>query len=366
MAELLADPAVQANPSSVHRPGQRARAVVEQARRRVAAAVGAEPLGVTFTSGGTQADNLAVLGSGRALRAAGRPDGVLSSPLEHPAVLAATARLEHEGHPRVLVDVDSAGRIRPEAVAAALEKNPELGLVSLATVNHELGNLYDIPAMVEAARAVRPEVVFHTDAVQALGKVPVDLAAWDVDLLSVSAHKIYGPKGVGALVHRTHQRLDPLEWGGHQERGRRPGTENVVGIHGFGLAAQLVAEELPNAGEVRALRELLVEGLRDLAGCEVLGDPELTVGNTVLIRFEDCDGEMLLINLDLEDIAVSTGSACTAGTLEPSPVVLALGLPESAGRSTLRVSLGRGNTQAEVVSFLALLGPIVERVRGAK
>lgn len=206
----LADPLLQGNPASVHSVGQRARAIVEQARRAIARAVGAEPLEVTFTSGGTEADNLAILGAARALRAAGRPCGVLTSPLEHPAVLAAARQLEREGHALALIAVDAAGRIDPAALAATLRAHPEIGVVSLAAANHVLGNAYDIPSLVRVVRENAPQALFHCDAVQAFGKQAIDFRAWDVDLLSVSAHKIYGPKGVGALIHRRRLALAPL------------------------------------------------------------------------------------------------------------------------------------------------------------
>jgi cysteine desulfurase len=354
------------NPSSVHRAGQRARGIVEAARRKVAAAVGAEALEVTFTSGGTEADALAVLGVVRALRRQGRPAGLLTSPLEHPAVRGAADRLRSEGESVIEVSCDAQGRLDAATVSASLEQNPEVGLVSLAAANHELGNLYDIKGLTAALRTVRQDILVHTDAVQAFGKVPVDFSDWDVDLMSISAHKIHGPTGVGALIHRQSLAIDPLVPGGHQERGRRPGTENLLGIHGFGLAAELAVEEMATHARTCELgRQRLRNGLERLPGCRILGDLPANVGNTVLASFEGCEGEMLAMNLDLEGFAVSTGAACTAGTVEPSPVVLALGFSEQVARSTLRFSFGRHNRTTEVDDVLDALPPIIERVRAA-
>ncbi|MCY1068329.1 cysteine desulfurase family protein [Nannocystis sp. RBIL2] len=363
----LADPLLQGNPASVHSTGQRARAAVEQARRAVARALGAEALEVTFTSGGTEADNLALIGAARALRAAGRPCGLLTSPLEHPAVLAAAGRLQREGHPLALVAVDAQGRIEADALRAALRANPETGVVSLAAANHVLGNTYDIPGLVRVVREVAPTVLVHCDAVQAFGKLNLDFHAWDLDLLSVSSHKIYGPKGVGALVHRRRLALDPLLLGGQQERGRRAGTESVANLAGFGLAAQLAAAELPaRHAHVVALADRLRAGLANMSDATVHGDRERRVGNTVSVGFEGCDGQLLAMNLDLAGIAVSYGAACSSGTPEPSPVLLALGLTPAAARSALRISLGAGNTEDDVDALLAALPEAIARVRGAE
>ena len=365
ITEVLADPCLQGNPSSVHAWGQRARGVVERARRAVAAVVGAEPLEVTFTSGGTEADNLAILGAARALRAAGRPHGILTSPIEHPAVLGPCRQLAREGHPLVMVAVDGAGRIDPAAVEAALREDPRIGLVSLAAANHEIGNAYPIAALVAAARRARPEVLFHTDAVQAFGRVPVDFRGWGVDLMALSAHKIHGPKGIGALVHRRHLELASVLHGGHQERGRRPGTESTWAAAGFGRAAELAAAELDERGaRMRAATARLRAGLRDIPGARVEGDPEGGVGNTTLVTFAGCEGQLLLINLDLEGIMVSTGAACSAGSLEPSPVLLALGLDAGVAGSALRISVGKDTVDAEVDALLGALPRAIARVRG--
>lgn len=364
MAELLHREDL-GNPGSQHARGRAARELVEAARRRVAAALGAEPLGITFTAGGTEADNLAVLGVARALRAQGRPHGVLSSPLEHPAVERAVARLATEGHPVELVPVDPAGRIDPQAVAERLRARPELGLVSLSAANHELGNAYDVPAMVAAVRAARPEVLVHADAVQAMGKQPVSLAGWGVDALSVSGHKLGGPAGVGALVHARGLRLEPLGRGGQQERGRRAGTEATWLVHGFGLAVELAAAEQPlRLATMTARRGRLAEGVRELGG-RIHGDPDQHVGNTLSVAFPGCPGELVMMALDLEGIAVSTGAACSSGLAEPSPVLRALGLPPEQARQAVRLSLSVATTDAEVDAVLAALAAVLPRIRAA-
>jgi cysteine desulfurase len=366
MIELLEDESLDGNPSSVHGRGRAARGLVEAARREVAGALGAEPLGVTFTSGGTEADALALLGSCRRLRRAGRPCGLLCTAIEHPAVLGAGERLAAEGIGQAFVPVDERGRLAPEAVVAALRANPELGVVSIAAANHELGNRYDIPAIVAAVRAeVERPIVIHSDAVQAFGKVPIAFDAWDLDLMSVSSHKIHGPKGVGALVHRPQLELDPLWIGGSQERGRRVGTESVIGIHGFGIAAGLVARELDvRRDNFVPLRRHLLAGLRERVPDVVIhGDPERTLGNTVMASFPGCSGELLLINLDLEGIAVSTGSACNSGKLSGSKVLHALGVAPELASSALRFSLGKDSRAEQVDALLDLLPMIVERVR---
>lgn len=367
MFELLGDPEAQGNPSSVHRRGQRARAVVEQARRRVAAALGVEPLDVTFTSGGTESDALGLLGAARALRAAGRPHGVLTSPIEHSAVLEAAALLHAEGHGRVLVPVDERGRIELDDLLDAISHHPELGLVSLAAANHELGNRYPIPEFCAAIRERRPDLLIHCDAVQAFGKQPIDFHAWGVDLLSISSHKIHGPKGAGALIHRKSLTLAPLWKGGTQERGRRVGTENPLALHGFGVAAELVMQELPErAARVLALGQQLRSVIAGIDGVCIEGDVDAATGTTtVLASFAGCSGELLLIHLDLDGFAVSTGAACSAGTLAPSKVLLALGFPRERAASAVRFSIGHDNQPEQLDRLAHVLPGIVERVRSA-
>ena len=363
----LCDDGLQANPSSVHGPGQRARAVIEQARRAVARSVAAEPLEVTFTASGTEADNLAILGAARALRAAGRPCGVLTTALEHPAVLAPARALAREGHALVLLPVDGCGRIDLGTLTATLKDHPEIGVVSLAAANHELGNEYDVAALSAATRAAAPHVLIHCDAVQAFGKLPIHFGDLGVDLLSLSAHKIHGPKGVGALVVRRGRELAPALFGGPQERGKRPGTESIAAIAGFGKAAELAATELAARREhTTALVRQLRAGLSRLPGARINGDETRSTGTTVNVGFAGCDGQLLLINLDLEGIAVATGAACSSGTLEPSPVLRALGQTPEVAREALRISVGKDTTSTDIAALLATLPAILERVRGAE
>ncbi|MCX4245666.1 cysteine desulfurase family protein [Paraliomyxa miuraensis] len=354
------------NPSSPHGRGRAAREVIEAARRRVAAALHTEPLGVTFTSGGTEADNLAVLGAARALREQGRPCGVLTSPLEHPAVGAAVARLEREGFPVERVSVDAQGRIDPDDLAQRLRDRPELGLCSLAAANHELGNAYDVAAFSAALRAVRPQVLIHVDAVQALGKVPVSLTEWGVDLVSISGHKIGGPVGSGALVHHRNLRVEPMLCGGQQERGRRGGTEGLWAIHGLGVAVELaVAEQPSRRATMVARRAQLLQGLCARLGARIHGDLEHHVGNTLNVAFEGCAGELVMMALDLEGIAVSTGAACSSGVLQASPVLRALGQSPQRALEAVRLSISASTTEAEIDAVLAALTDAVPRIRHA-
>lgn len=350
------------NPSSTHGLGRACREVVEGARRRVAAAVDAPALGVTFTSGGTEADNLALLGGAEALRKAGKAYGVATSRIEHPAIVAAAEALEARGVPVVWIPVEPDGHVTPDAVADVLRTHDEVGLVSVAAANHELGNVQPIAAIVEAVRAVRDGVLVHTDAVQALGKVPVRFGAWGVDLLSVSSHKVYGPTGIGALIHPTHLTLAPRSFGGAQERGRRVGTENWMAAHGFGVACSLLDESLQQLEALTPLRDRLAEHVR-AAGGRVHGAPALA--NTLNFAFEGAPGELMCMSLDLEGIAASTGSACSAGSLEPSKVLLGLGQTPEQASEAVRISMGRSTTEADVARLIDVLPIIVSRVRKA-
>jgi cysteine desulfurase len=345
------------NPSSIHEEGRRARAAVERARAEVAALVGGAASEIVFTSGGTEADVLAVVGAARAARARGAPARVVSSPLEHPAVRGAIEALAAEGFAVELCRVDAEGRIDGDAARVLLGGGA--ALASFALANHELGNVYDVAELARAAHAAG--AVVHTDAVQAAGKVPIDARALGVDLLSISAHKIHGPKGVGALWVRAGTAIAPLHAGGHQERGLRPGTENVAGIVGLGAAARLAAEPSPAVAE---MRDRLEAGLLAL-GARRHGDARARVPNTVNVGFDGVPGDVLVAALDLEGVAVSTGAACTSGSVEPSPVILALGLPRARAAEAVRFSLGRDNEPADIDRVLAVLPALVARIRAA-
>jgi cysteine desulfurase len=346
-----------ANPSSIHALGRRAREAVERARRQVAALMGALPEEVVFTSGGTEGDNLCVRGLALAARRPGRPARVVSSDLEHPAVQGALDELEGQGFAITRLP----GAVTPEALAAALDE--EVVLVSLAAANHELGTLAPIPELAAVARERR--ILFHTDAVQALGRIPFDVRRAGVDAATLSAHKLGGPKGVGAVFLRRGVDLHPLIAGGHQERERRAGTENLPGIVGCGVACQLAGAELAEAGErVTRLRDRLEGQLLEIPGARRHGQGARVPG-TCNVGFAGAEGHLVLIGLDLEGIAVSTGAACTSGSLAPSPVLLALGLSPGQAREAVRFSLGPENTEEEIDRAAQVTASVVARVRAA-
>ena len=347
------------NPSSPHGPGRAARAAVEAARADVAALVGATPEEIVFTSGGTEGNALAIGGLLRGLRP-GRPGRlhVVSSRLEHPSVAGALSAAAVEV---TYLDVGADGSITPEALRAALR--PDTALVTLALANHELGNRYDIATLAAIARA--GGALFHTDAVQAAGKVPVDVAALGIDALTISAHKLHGPKGVGALYLRRSAPFEPAGAGGHQERERRAGTENVAGIVGFGAAAHLARADLAeSAARIRALCDALASRLLQIAGARRHGDPARALPGTLNVGFPGAPGQLVAAALDLEDVSVSTGAACTSGSLEPSPVLLALGLSAEEAATAVRFGLGRGTTAEEIDRVVPLVAAAVARVRG--
>jgi cysteine desulfurase len=302
-----------------------------------------------------------VVGGARAARAAGRPARVVSSPLEHPAVHGALATLAAEGFEVVRVPVDAHGRIDTADVARALAAGA--ALASFALANHELGNVYDVAAFAAAARAAGALV--HVDAVQAAGKLALDVRALGADLVAISAHKLYGPKGVGALWVRPGVTLAPLFGGGHQEKGLRPGTENVLGVVGLGEAARLARAEAPGEASAIAARRDRLEAGAVALGARVNGDPAARVGNTTNVAFAGVSGEVLVIALDLEGVSASTGAACTSGSVEPSPVLLALGQPRARAAEAVRLSLGRDNRDEDVDRVLARLPQLVARIRAA-
>jgi cysteine desulfurase len=354
--------AVYGNPSSLHAEGRAARDAVERARAEVSALVGALAEEIVFTSGGTESIDLALRGTVRAAQRAGRGGHVITSAVEHPAVLGACRELAEQGCEITVLPVDEQGRVAPAALAAALRD--DTALVSIQLANHELGTLQPVAELGALAHARGAR--FHTDAVQAMGRVPVDLAALGVDLASVSAHKLYGPKGVGALYVRRGIPLAPLFGGGHQERGRRAGTENAAGIAGFGAACALARRELPTrVAQTAALRDRFERGALLLLGARRNGGDAPRVPGTSNVAFAGVDGELLMMSLDLEGVAVSTGAACTSGSLEPSPVVRALGQPAAQAREAVRVSMGSDNSEEEIDAVLALLPALLARIRAA-
>ena len=351
------------NASSVHEYGQQARDAVEKAREQVAALIGAQPAEVVFTSGGTESDNLAVFGAaeGARPRSLAGPGHVIGTPIEHPAVLYSLRELEHRGVNVTYLPVDAAGVVDPADVERALQ--PETVLITVMFANNEIGTLQPIAEIGRIAR--ERDIVFHTDAVQAVGKAPVNVEMLGVALLALSAHKVYGPKGVGALYVRKGTRLQPLMHGGHDERDRRPGTENVPGIVGLGAAADLAARELgEDARRIGALRDRLQAGLLErVEGVCINGDTERRQPNTLNVRIEGVKGEAVVMALDLEGVACSTGSACSSGSVEPSHVLQAIGLSCDEARSSIRLSLGRYNTEADVDAALDAIPRVVARLR---
>jgi cysteine desulfurase len=348
------------NPSSVHHFGQRAKAVLDEARSAVAELIGADPGDVVFTGGGTEGDNLAIRGAAEALEPTGRKH-LIASAIEHEAVLNTLKALARRGWKTTLLPVDESGIVSPDALRAAI--TDDTALVSVMHANNEIGTVQPIAVLSAIARERR--ALFHTDAVQSAGKIPIDVKALGIDLLSISAHKFYGPKGVGALWIRRGVRLQTPLTGGKQERSRRAGTENVAGIAGMGVAArEAIAKMESEATRLAALRDHLEDGvLRAVTGTALNGVRSPRVPNTTNISFDRTEAESLLIALDLEGIAVSTGSACSSGTLEPSHVLKAMGFPPHRTQNSLRFSLGAANTEADIDRVIAVLPGVVEKLR---
>ena len=353
------------NPSSVHYYGQRAKSSVDQARSAVAALLAADPGDVIFTSGGTESDNLALRGAleARATEVRSRRHLVISA-IEHEAVLNTARALEKQGWPVSIVPVGTSGIVDPADVAKVV--TTDTALVSLMHANNEIGTIQPILEVAAIARSAG--AWFHTDAVQSAGKIPILAREWahlGVDLISISAHKFGGPKGIGALWIRRGIRLSPTMSGGRHERNRRAGTENVSGIAGFGAAAEVARASLTaGSPKIAALRDHLEASiLANVPGTVVNGDPTRRLPNTSNVSFDGIEAESLLIALDLDQIAVSTGAACSSGTLEPSHVLKAMGLPHPRTKNSLRFSLGPENTPREVEAVIAVLPPLVEKLR---
>lgn len=349
------------NPSSVHSFGRRAKTHVEDARDRVATAIGASPAEIVFTGGGTEADNLALKGVVEKLRANG--DHVVVSAFEHHAVLDVAEWLRGRGIEVTTVPVGSDGLVDPATVAAAVRRTTLL--VSVMTVNNEIGTIQDIGAIAAAVKEANPRTLVHTDAVQALGNIPVDVHAWGVDLAAFAAHKIGGPKGVGALFVRSQVPVDAVIHGGGQERGLRSGTLNVAGIAGFGVAAEIVAKEVyEKADRLRVLRDrLLTELTSSIPDVVVNGDLERRLPGNLNVSIPRTDGETLLLLLDQRGIACSSGSACASGALDPSHVLLAIGLSKDLAKGSLRFSFGRPSTREDVDAVVSALPEVVLAAR---
>ena len=350
---------VYGNASSIHHFGQLAKQRLELARRQTAALIGAQPQEIVFTSGGTEADNLALFGI---VRHATRPQKhMVTTTIEHPAVLNACTQLEREGVAVTYVRVGASGVVDPDDVRRALR--PSTMLVSVMHANNELGTVQPIA---EITRITREAAVYlHSDGVQALGKIPVDVHALGVDLYSMSGHKIYSPKGVGALFVRKGTRMSPILFGGHHEHERRPGTENVPGAVALGCAAAGAARDLETrAADLSALRDRLENGiLNRIPGTGVNGARDKRTPNTSNIYFDGIEGEALVIALDLHGFAVSTGAACSSGAVEPSHVLTAIGLTPERARASIRFSLGRSNRIEEVDALVDAVEDAVRHLR---
>ncbi len=351
------------NASSIHSFGQRTRAAVERARESVAALLGARPAEIVFTSGGTESDNLAIFGivAAAGMDTGAKPKHVISTAIEHHAVLNACQALEQRRVEVTYVPVSPEGRVDPEDVRRAIR--PETVVITVMHANNELGTVQPIEEIGKIA--VEADVYFHSDAVQSAGKIPLDVNCLGVDLLSISGHKLYAPKGVGALYARKGTRLEPLLYGGHHERDRRPGTENVPGIVGLGKAAELARQTLEQeSAHLAGLRDRLeLQLLAHVPHAHMNGNRLHRTPNTTNITFPYVEGEALVIALDLKGVACSTGAACSSGAIEPSHVLTAIGLPPEDARASLRFSLGRHNTDEDVRFALGIIPGVVEHLR---
>ena len=347
------------NASSVHSFGREAKKAMEKARAQVAAAIGAKKEEIYFTAGGSEADNWAIKGAAHALRKKGLH--IITTAIEHHAVLHTCQALEKEGFEVTYLPVDEYGLVTPEQVEAAIR--PDTILVSVMAANNEIGTIEPIAEIGAVCRAHK--VLFHTDAVQAVGHMPLDVAAMQIDMLSLSGHKFYAPKGVGALYIRTGVRIENLIEGGAQERNRRAGTENVPAIVGMGRAIELITAEMAEENaRISGLRDRLIAGILDaIPESRLNGHPTKRLPGNVNVSIRYIEGEALLLSLDMAGIAASSGSACTSGSLDPSHVLLAIGLPHEIAHGSLRLTIGRDNTQDEIDRVLEELPKIVSRLR---
>ena len=350
---------VYGNASSIHRDGQLARQRLEVARRQTAGLLHCDPKELVFLSGGTEADNLAILGTVRSQP--GTHKHVITTAIEHPAVLNTCRELEREGVEVTYVRVGSDGLIDPADVRRALR--PETVLISVMHVNNELGTVQPLEEISVIAREAG--VVLHADGVQAAGKIQVDVTSLGVDLYSISGHKLYAPKGIGALYVKNGTRLHPIQFGGRHERERRPGTENVPGAVAIGVAAEAAASDLAEeSARIASLRDRLERGILDrVPASGVNGSIARRGPNTTNIFFDGLEGEAMVISLDLKGFAVSSGAACSSGAVEPSHVLLALGLPRERARASLRFSLGRSNSEEQVDALIDAVAESAAQLR---
>ena len=351
--------AVYGNPSSVHAYGREARRLLDEARTKVATALNAQPHEIYFTGCGTESDNWAVRGSAYALRSKG--NHIITSAIEHHAILHTCAQLEREGFRVTYLPVDEYGQVNVRDVENAITS--ETILISVMTANNEIGTIE--PASEIGALARERGIRFHTDAVQAVGAIPVDVRAMNVDLLSLSGHKLHAPKGIGALYIRSGVHLEHLMYGGAQERTQRPGTENMASIVGLGRAIELATARMDEkAAYVSALRDRLISGiLESIPDSRLNGHPVNRLPGNCNVSISGAEGESMLLNLDIKGIAASAGSACTSGSVEPSHVLMAIGLTEKMAQGSLRFSLGEENTAEEVDYVIKVLRDVVNRLR---
>ncbi|KPJ48590.1 cysteine desulfurase [candidate division TA06 bacterium DG_26] len=347
------------NASSLHRFGQRAHVALEDARAQVASILGAGEKEIVFTSGGSESDNFAVKGTAYSHQDKGRH--IVTSAIEHPAVLNTCEHLQERGFDVTFISVDERGVVDLNELEDAIRKDTIL--VTIMYANNEVGTIQPIA---EISKMVKKRgILFHTDAVQAVGKLEMDVNRLGVDMLSVSAHKLYGPKGVGALYIRSGVEITPLIHGGHHEKGRRASTENLPGVVGLGKACEICMSEMKEESKrLTTLRERLWEGLNSrISDTTLLGHPTKRLPGTLAVAFKYVEGESVLLNLDLEGIAVSSGSACTSGSIEPSHVLLAMSVPPELARGGIRLSLGRGNTEEQIDRVIDVTPGIIEKLR---
>ncbi len=345
------------NPSSLYAIGREARRAIEEARQKVADLIGARKEEIIFTGSGTESDNLAIKGT--AYRHRKKGNHIITSSIEHHAVLNPCKYLESQGFKVTYLPVSKEGLVNPDDAAKAI--TPQTILITIMHANNEIGTIQPIEEIGKIAR--EKNIPFHTDAVQTAGKIPVNIETLGVSLLSMSAHKIYGPKGVGALYIKKGTLIEPLLHGGGHERNLRSSTENVPGIVGFGKACELAKERMPEEERIAALRDLLIKGVLEIKESYLNGHPTKRLPNNANFRFSYIEGESMVLNLDMKGISASTGSACSSTSLEPSHVLLAIGLKPEEAHGSLRLTLGKENTKEDVEYVLSVLPEVVGKLR---